>query len=130
MHQNTKEITKRWIIGISIQGVAGAIVKAVEIDSKVKGEEVNDDDGDKNVVGFNFAHYDYVSCDIKEVVTRVWHSYWFRYEWISEYIRIKKTIRTNIRIYSYKKKRYEYDTNEYSYWKWYEYSNIQIFVTL
>ena len=21
---------------------------------------------------------------------RVWHSYWFRYEWISEYIRIKK----------------------------------------
>ena len=64
--------------------------------------------------------------------SRVWHSYWFRYKWISEYIRIKKTTQTNIRIYSYKKKRYEYDTNEYSYWKFvlkmiriFEYSNIR-----
>ena len=29
---------------ILIQGVAGALVKAVEMDSKVKGEEVDDDD--------------------------------------------------------------------------------------
>ena len=33
--------------------------------------------------------------------TRVWHSYGFWYERISEYIRVKKMIRTNIRIYSY-----------------------------
>ena len=32
---------------------------------------------------------------------RVWHSYGFWYERISEYIRVKKMIRTNIRIYSY-----------------------------
>ena len=51
-----------------IQGIAGALVKAVEMDSKVKGEEVNDDDGDKNVVEFNFADHDYFSCDIKEVL--------------------------------------------------------------
>ena len=60
-----------------------------------------------------------------------------RYERISEYIRIKKMIRTNIRIYSYQKnntneypnifaskKWYEYDTNEYSYRKIFEYIRI------
>ena len=55
---------------------------------------------------------------------RVWHSWKFRHVWISEYIRINKFTRTNVRIYSYKK----FDTNEcpnkYSYWKLYEYSNI------
>ena len=66
------------------------------------------------------------------------------YERISEYIRIKKMIRTNIRIYSYPKKAYE---RIYEYIRikkmiriWYErifvsentriYSNIRIFVTL
>ena len=62
----------------------------------------------------------------------------FRYEWIFEYIYIQKTIRTNIRIYSYQKndtneypnifvskKWYEYDTNEYSYRKIFEYPNIR-----
>ena len=48
----------------------------------------------------------------------------FWYEWMSEYIRIKKLTRTNIRIYSYQK----IDTNEcpniYLYQK---YSNIWIF---
>ena len=48
----------------------------------------------------------------------------FWYEWMSEYIRIKKLTRTNIRIYSYQK----IDTNEcpniYSYQK---YSNIRIY---
>ena len=61
-----------------------------------------------------------------------------RYERISEYICIKKMIRTNIRIYSYKKnntneylnifaskKWYEYDTNEYSDRKIFEYPNIR-----
>ena len=38
-------------------------------------------------------------------------------------------IRTNIQIYSYKKKRYEYDTDEYSNWKLYKYLNIWIFVS-
>ena len=33
--------------------------------------------------------------------TRVWHSYGFWYERISEYICVKKMTRTNIRIYSY-----------------------------
>ena len=33
--------------------------------------------------------------------TRVWHSYGFWYKRISEYIRVKKMTRTNIRIYSY-----------------------------
>ena len=60
-----------------------------------------------------------------------------RYERISEYIRIKKMIRTNIRIYSYQKnntneypnifaskKWYEYDTNEYLYRKIFEYIRI------
>ena len=32
---------------------------------------------------------------------RVWHSYGFWHERISEYIRVKKMTRTNIRIYSY-----------------------------
>ena len=35
--------------------------------------------------------------------TRVWHSWKFGHKWISEYIRIKKFTRTNIRIYSYQK---------------------------
>ena len=30
---------------------------------------------------------------------RVWHTYGFWHEWISEYIRVKQMIRTNIRIY-------------------------------
>ena len=47
-----------------------------------------------------------------------------RYEWISEYICIKKTIRMNMRIYSYQKKWYKYDTKEYSYWKIFEYIRI------
>ena len=33
---------------------------------------------------------------------RVWHSWKFWYEWMSEYIRINKITRMNIRIYSYK----------------------------
>ena len=32
---------------------------------------------------------------------RVWHSWKFWYEWMSEYIRINKITRINIRIYSY-----------------------------
>ena len=32
---------------------------------------------------------------------RVWHSWKFWYEWMSEYIRINKITRMNIRIYSY-----------------------------
>ena len=40
---------------------------------------------------------------------RVWHSYGFWHERISEYIRVKKMTRTNIRIYSYE----FFDTNEY-----------------
>ena len=55
--------------------------------------------------------------------TRVWHSYGFWHERISEYIRVKKMTRTNIRIYSYEhfwhERISEYiriqkvDTNEY-----------------
>ena len=35
------------------------------------------------------------------VLNRVWHSWKFWYEWMSEYIRINKITRMNIRIYSY-----------------------------
>ena len=37
----------------------------------------------------------------KKVHIRVWHSWKFWYEWMSEYIRINKITRMNIRIYSY-----------------------------
>ena len=33
------------------------------------------------------------------IASRIWHSYWFQYKQISEYIGIKKIIRRNIRIY-------------------------------
>ena len=50
-----------------------------------------------------------------------------QYEWISKYIRIKKTIRTNVRIYSYKKW-YEYDSIKYS--KIFEYTSTGCFLTV
>ena len=37
----------------------------------------------------------------KRFHSRVWHSWKFWYEWMSEYIRINKITRMNIRIYSY-----------------------------
>ena len=49
----------------------------------------------------------------------------FWYEWMSEYIRIKKLTRTNIRIYSYPKKGTNEYPNKYSDQK---YSNIRIFI--
>ena len=42
-----------------------------------------------------------ISDNLTDEWTRVWHSYGFWYERISEYIRVKKMTRTNIRIYSY-----------------------------
>ena len=85
------------------------------------------------------------------VWNRVWHSYGFWHERLSEYIRFKKMTRTNIRIYSYENFWHEqiseyicikkitwlniriysynkFDTNEcpnkYSSWKLYKYSNM------
>ena len=71
------------------------------------------------------------------VQTRVWHSWKFWHNRISEYIWTKKITRTNVRIYSFfftrtnvgiNIHRNKFDTNEcpnkYLYWKLYEYSNI------
>ena len=60
----------------------------------------------------------------ENICYRVWHSYGFWYERISEYIRVKKMTWMNIRIYSYEHFWHEriseyirmkfFDTNEYS----------------
>ena len=53
---------------------------------------------------------------------RVWHSWKFPHKQISEYIHIKKIIRTNVQIYSYKKFHKNECPNKYLSWKLYEYS--------
>ena len=95
---------------------------------------------------WNHEPYRYLTVQIWIRVWRIWifdtneYSNIFiskkQYERISEYIRIKKMIQTNIRIYSYQQndmneypnifvsnKWYEYDTNEYLYRKIFECTN-------
>ena len=62
-----------------------------------------------SVKNFLSSHYVKNWCFAMNVWVRVWHLYRFWHERISEYIRVKKMTRTNIRIYSYE----FFGTNEY-----------------
>ena len=62
-------------------------------------------------------------------IWRVWYSWKFQHERISEYICIKYILPTNVQIYWYSKFDMNQYINEHSHWKLYEYMNIFEYLT-